>query len=281
MERLVFQNSEAIISQVGAYVVSLALDGKQVLQSSLDNKKTHGGLSLLIPYADLVYGAKYEYEGVEYTLPRNAGYENDFFNSIHGLTNNLNWTVKSRKDATITLTCKVEDKGLPSTLRAYVRYSIKSNVFKVEIGLKNTGRKNCPVMVGAHPYFISDGDWEIQGSDPLISLNNITDKEFQSEKPEISICPSNTISYDPHKKYDDSYFGGGTLFIKTNDLKIELRRTNMPFFSVYNGKFAPNNSFSIVPITAAPNSFNNKFGLKSMAPKETFRCGFVIKMLDK
>ena len=91
MKKLEFQNSDALISQEGAYVTSLVLDGKPVLQGSLDHQKTHGGLSLLIPYADLVYGAKYEFEGVEYSLPRNAGYENDLFNSIHGLINDKNW----------------------------------------------------------------------------------------------------------------------------------------------------------------------------------------------
>jgi len=280
MERIDYLDNEAIILEDGAYVSSLTLGGIPAIQRSVDGYKTHGGISLLIPYADIVYGAKYSFEGIEYLLPKNATYENDFKNSIHGLTNDLRWNVKKKMEGYLKMACIVENPGYPSKLGASVTYKLKHNSFHIEISLKNLGEKSCPVMVGLHPYFKSDGKWKIICDEPLVSLKGITDKEVQSDLIHIDPFESYEISNNNRRIFDDCFLGGGNIHIITNNTTIELRRDNLPFFSVYNGPFAPKNSFSIVPMSAAPNSFNNKFGLKSLKPKESFNCRLSIKLLN-
>ena len=278
MHILRYTESEAVISEEGAYVSSLKLDGIDVLQSSEDGQKTHGGLSLLIPYADIVYGAKYSYRGVDYVLPRNAVYENDFNNSIHGLTRDLKWRILKKGNKYVIMTCVLNNPGYPSELDISAKYSIKEDSFEVSMILENTGSQACPLMVGAHPYFISDGNWKIECVDPLIRLDGITNKETQPDLPKVSVYDSYSIESSKIKKYDDTFFGGGILSVMTKGIRIEFTRRNMPFFSVYNGPFAPENSFSIVPLTSAPNSFNNKFGLRELEPGKFFVCGFTMNI---
>lgn len=278
MHILKYKKSEVVISEEGAYVSSLKLDGIDVIQSSRDGQKTHGGLSLLIPFADIVYEAKYSFEGVDYVLPRNAVYENDFKNSIHGLTRDMKWETLKKGNKYVIMTCVLNDPGYPSALDISVKYSIKEDSFEVTMILRNSGSKNCPIMVGAHPYFISDGNWKIECRDPLIRLDDITNKETQSDVPKVSVYESYSIESSKIKKYDDTFFGGGTLSIQTNGIRIEFMRHNMPLFSVYNGPFAPENSFSVVPLTSAPNSFNNNFGLRVIDPGKSFVCGFTMSI---
>lgn len=281
MEHINYLNSEATISEEGAYVSSLILDGIPILQGSLDGYKTHGGLSVLIPYADIVYESKYTFDGVEYSLPKNATYENDFKNSIHGLTNDIKWKIRKRGEGYLNLACSVENPGYPSRLGVTVTYRLRHHSFDVGISLRNTGEKACPVMAGSHPYFISDGKWRIEFSDPLVSLIGITDKKVQSDVPNLSAITSYDVIDSSTKIFDDSFFGGGRLILRTDTSSVELKRKNMPFFSVYNGSFAPENSFSIIPLTAAPNAFNNKFGLKVLYPKKTFKCSFSMRLIRK
>ena len=281
MEHINYMKGEATISEEGAYVSSLILDGIPILQGSIDGYKTHGGLSVLIPYADIVYESRYTFEGIEYSLPRNATYEHDFKNSIHGLTNDIKWRIRKRGEGYLNLACSVENSGYPSRLGVTVTYRLGYHKFDVGISLKNTGEKTCPVMAGLHPYFISDGKLRIEFSDPLVSLMGITDKEVQSDSLNLLAMTSFDALDSSTKIFDDSFFGGGKLILRTETSSLELVRKNMPFFSLYNGPFAPRNSFSIIPMTAAPNAFNNKFGLKVLYPMETFRCSFSLRLLGK
>ena len=85
------------------YVESLILDGVDILKKTVDGVKPHGGSCILIQYADIVSNARYSFNGKEYRLPKNAEYEGDYVNSMHGLVLYKTWKVIDRKDNKINL----------------------------------------------------------------------------------------------------------------------------------------------------------------------------------
>jgi len=53
----------------------------------------------------------------------------------------------------------------------------------------------------------------------------------------------------------------------------------MPFFVLYNGKYAEGKSIAIEPLTGAPDAFNNGIGLKIIDPLKSLNTQFKIKLI--
>ena len=160
--------SRAGIDPVGAYLKSLVLDNREVLMESLDGKQTHGGMALLIPFANRVRNAEYSFDGIKYRLPNNDGR-----NSIHGLTRDVEWKKLHRnansKEAELEYT--LESKGYPSVMRILVKYGITENSLAVDFSAFNLGSRPVPLVIGTHPYFRINGNWQIHHSTEIKKLN--------------------------------------------------------------------------------------------------------------
>ncbi len=278
METIYSGRGRACISKSGAFVSSLKLDDIHVLKRTHDRHQTHGGMAVLIPYADIVSNARFEWQGREYRLPKNSKCENDSVNSIHGLVREKPWHIKKKSAESLELGFDLRHRDFPSELSITARYTITNNRFLVEFDVKNTGRSVAPIMCGAHPYFIYDDYWRLQCADRVKWLKNVTSK---SKSPvEIRTEEIDCRSFDSrgNRLFDDAFEGGGEIDLLSADRVITLKRRNMPFFEVYNGRYAQGESVAVEPITSAPNSFNNGYGLKSIDTGGTFRCGFSIDM---
>ncbi|KAA8922007.1 hypothetical protein [Thermoplasma sp.] len=103
MEELRYSSSLCRVSRRGAFVSSLSLNGLNILKPASDGYVTHGGMAVLIPYADTVKQASYVWEGRRYMLPRNAAYEGDMVDSIHGLVKSSPFSVVYRDTNSILL----------------------------------------------------------------------------------------------------------------------------------------------------------------------------------
>ncbi|MEM3191670.1 MAG: aldose 1-epimerase [Candidatus Parvarchaeota archaeon] len=265
------ENSSAIISRRGAFVNSLTLDGRDILKGSTDGKQTHRGLSVLIPYADIVSNASYRFKGRKYSLPKNAGYEGDFKNSLHGLVIDKPWNIIFRNDEMIELKFILAKHYFPSVLSVVVRYKIGNSKFDTSFLIKNIGSNDAPLMCGSHPYFLFHGYWKFKFNDPIVQLNK-TESQVITTKRIIS----DSITSFGRKQYDNAYFGGGKVEFLTKGIRLIIQRINMPFFEIYNGIYSEMRSVAFEPLTGAPNCYNNGMGLKILRKGEEFKCGFSI-----
>lgn len=264
------EKSTAEICLKGAYVRTLSLSGKELLKPSHDWRETHGGMAMLLPYANRVRNAEYDWNGRVYHLPRNNGEH-----SIHGLTRDVEWTVAHRGNNTISLWHKLETDQYPVPLYIKVGYSISSNSFTIEIEATNEGDIPAPFMAGMHPYFVFSDSWRLESPRMLLFM-----KYEDSYFPDGTVTPrlAGSISSGSGESYDNTFIAGQEVRLVSGDRNVMIRNNNMPFLVVYNGEYSEGTSVAIEPMTAAPDAFNNRIGLITIDPGEQFRCSAVFEL---
>ncbi|MGC8609082.1 MAG: aldose 1-epimerase [Thermoplasmata archaeon] len=271
MEELRSGQSSCRVSRRGAFVSSLTLQGMQILKLASDGYVTHGGMSILVPYADIVKGASYVWDGQRYFLPRNAVYEKNYEDSIHGLVKSAPFSVVYNDEDSIHLKYSLSHSGYPSTLDVHVHYSLSREALNTMISVENTGRRSAPLLCGSHPYLLYEDFWIMYFNDQVRSVfADRIDSDTHSRN--ISFISKRTDGY-----YDDAFMGGGEIDLVTRDRLIQIRRRSMRFFEVYDGVYADGVSVAVEPMTGSPDAFNNGIGLIRLKAGETFICGFDIE----
>lgn len=259
-----------IVSTLGAYVNQLNFEGSPVIIPSIDSKETHGGSTVLIPYANRVRNARYMFNGVEYKLPENQGK-----NSIHGFARSTTFDVVSLDESAIVLNAKLSNSGYPSELEVQIRYSLSGNAFNTEVEINNCGKKPAPVMAGFHPYFSISSSWSLETSERAEILEYV-DQYFPSGKAEV--FDFNSRGDLMNSRFDNCFRGGGTLKLRSGNRTITMKRRNFPYFVVYNGEYSRGISVALEPMTGAPDCYNNKIGLETLEPGERFKCSYELSI---
>ncbi len=258
-------NSRAEIDSRGAYVRNLALNGQEILMPSGDGKDTHGGMAVMLPFANRIRNGEYGWEGKKYHLPRNSGN-----NSIHGLTRDVEWNIAHRGKSTVSLTYSLISDGYPVPLFLKVIYHLTGSDFKVTFEARNEGKTLAPFMAGMHPYFNFSGPWSLESQRNLLMLNYkdryFPDGTFESLKPD-------DVGSASGKTYDNTFIAGSPIVLKSKGQRIRITPDEMPYLVVYNGEYSRGKSVALEPMTGAPNSFNNRIGLIIIPPGESFSCG--------
>jgi aldose 1-epimerase len=260
-------DNTAQISPKGAYISQVSLAGSEILKESEDKIQTHGGCAILIPYSGRVRNGVYYFEKNKYQLPIN----DNFGNSIHGFAKERMFEVDNLKTSTIKLSTVIDEPSYPSKLRISADYTVDKGSFRVKLIVSNIGFSNAPLIVGAHPYFIYDRDWEISFSESL--------SRFDMED---SLFPSNTArsaktSYKNEPKAFGRfkyYIGGGTIKFFNGKQTLVIKRRNMQYLTIYVGEFTRNRSVAIEPQSGLPDAFNNKIGLKVIRPQNKMEFSF-------
>ena len=267
-----FIDSLAEIDQTGSYLKSLFIDGVEILKPSPDGKETHGGSAVMIPFANRVKEHVFTFEGKVYTLPADSGNH-----SIHGLVRHAMWDVLKKDEDSIELGYTIACPEFPSRLHSVISYRLDKDSFSTKFEIENTGELNAPLTVGAHPYFMTHGDWDITADEPVKKLECV-DKYFPTGK--IMDFPIHELSARSGTVFDSCFTGGGDLHLHNGKNHILIERKNMPYFQVYDGEFAEGKSVAIEPMTGAPNSFNNGIGLITVEPGGKFTCSYTITMIE-
>ena len=262
------EGTKSVINTRGAHVEDLHLLGECIIRPSPDGKPTHGGAATLIPYANRVRNAIYEFNGSTYHLPENNGK-----NSIHGLLLDKEWTPVSIERDSIRMLVDLSGRGYPSSIHCETGFSVSSDTFTCSFSITNTGQKECPLVVGSHPYFMTAGTWEIRSEEEIVKLE-YEDGYFPTGR--TVPVESGSLSPEHGITYDNCFRGTGTLFIRTGYGTLSISRTNMPFFVVYNGEYAGGESVAIEPMTGAPDAFNNGIGLVVLKPGKEYKCGYSV-----
>ena len=267
--KLTSQGSSAVLDSKGAYLSSLTLGGLKILLETEDGRQTHGGACNLIPYAGRIRKGTYSFMGRTYRFP--TGEDG---NSIHGFAREAAFEAKAVSECSALFTAVLEDSGYPSTLDAALSYELSETALLVSYDIRNTGSVPAPLVIGSHPYFLTQGNWKLTPASNARKLQ-LADGYF----------PDGTYSeFDFAEKLyemqlDTCFEGGGELLLSSGRGELSLRRKNMDFFLVYNGRYTRGESVAVEPITGAPDAYNNSIGLRVLAPGEKFSCSFTVEML--
>lgn len=263
--------SQAEIQEHGAYVKSLAIDGNEVLKPSEDGEQTHGGMALLLPFANRVRNAKYLWGGKEYSLPKNNG-----IHSIHGLTRGLQWNLDKISEDKVQCTLDLKTSVYPSEVFLSVVYEVGKDFFTTSITAENRGNSSAPFMAGMHPYFRFNGYWSLESMQNLLRLN------YESGYfPDGSLTPVKPMALNSRSgiPFDNTYLTNSIPILSAGDRKVIIETVNMPYLVLYNGEYAKGVSVAAEPMTGAPDSFNNGIGLVAIPPGGNFHCSARFRLL--
>lgn len=251
------------IERKGAHIRSLILGGIDVLMPAIDEVQTHGGCALLIPFANRVRNAEYEWEGKKFKLPKNNGK-----NSIHGLTRDIIWE-QTASYGRIESTTYIENDGYPSTLDCRVIFELSSTSLAVKLLFRNSGKTSAPLSVGLHPYFRHKGRWDVVSPGVMKGLGTID--QYFPDGSLVDINPPRLSSMD-ERAYDNCFLVGSSVTLDTTDYALNIRTVGMDYFVVYNGKYSRAESVAVEPMTSAPDAFNNQIGLLTLDAGESLSC---------
>ncbi|MDG6917642.1 MAG: aldose 1-epimerase [Nitrososphaerota archaeon] len=259
-------STAAVIDPLGAHVMRLSIDGVRVVRQSNDGVQTHGGIAVLIPYAGRVKYGRYSFEGRMFQLP--IGKEG---HAIHGFAKDTTWASHAMQRASVVMKAKMRAKGYPGVLEASITYSVGKKTFSTDCKVRNVGEDAAPVVVGFHPYFIAE-EWSI-GSSSRIYHYPLSDRYFPTGR--RVVC---SLKNAAKSEWDDCFSTAGHIKLSTGGRELTLRRRNMPYFILYNGKHAGRNSVAVEPYSGLPDAYNNGIGLRVLSRGESFRCGYNLRL---
>ena len=259
-------STTALIDPLGAYVRRLSIGGVPIVKPSTDGIQTHGGIAVLLPYAGRVKRGRYSFEGKAFELPtRKDGH------AIHGFAKDTLWGVSTGKEGSVSLAARLRSRGYPGALTASISYSVGARTFSTDCTVRNAGDGDVPVEVGFHPYFLA-GEWSIRASSPIYRYQ-LADRYFPTG--ERSRC---FLENAEKAEWDDCFRAAGRITLFTGGRELELRRRNMPYFVLYNGKYAGGESVALEPYSGLPDAYNNGIGLRTLSPGQAFRCGYALAL---
>ena len=258
-----------IVLNQGASLQELTLGSIPIIQDLYPSKyqDTYAS-SILFPFVNRIKNGKYFFDDFEYQIEINERERN---NALHGFVYNKEFQIISqlleKEKASIVLEYNETKltKGFPFTYKIQLEYTLQNASLELKVTTLNTSTKSFPFTLGWHPYFTSsdlfnsslkfDSDKKVSFDENLITQT--TEKyNFESE---LKI---------ENKKFDDCFYLNGDLVeFETPKYRLEITTSEKnSFLQVYT---APKeNIIAIEPTTGISNSFNNKIGLKILAPNE-------------
>ena len=261
----------------GGRLSHLVFEGIQVLADfDASTYENNYASSIQFPFVNRIKDGKYTFNNSKYKLNCN---EVDKNNALHGLVYNKTFVCTKKAltlhYASVTLQYKDNGKhqGFPFKFNIELTYTLNKKGIILSVNIANKDKKTFPFSVGWHPYFYSK------------SLVN------------------STLSFSSNKKY---VFDNQQIISGTTDLNIEMPfqlkavtlddcyplKTNEIDFSTPEYSFnigstskenflqlytpEVHNVIAIEPMTGAADNFNNKIGLQTLQPNETYNMKWLI-----
>ncbi|MEL0650966.1 aldose 1-epimerase [Algibacter sp. TI.3.09] len=263
----------------GASLQELKLFGQILIKnlSPLDYKNTYAS-SILFPFANRIKDGTYTYNNETYKFPVNEAPNN---NALHGLVFNKTFDVidevTTENSASVKLLYKEDKKseGFPFTYSIQLEYRITETTLDLNVEITNTDNEAFPFTLGWHPYFLSSNL-----SESLLSFESTKKMVFSDRMITTETInnpdPSEMLLKD--KQLDDCWELDKTEveFATPNyNLSINSSEENC-FLQAYTPPLV--NVIAIEPTTGVSDSFNNKIGLKTLAPNTTYQLDWNLKL---
>ncbi|GGD06669.1 aldose 1-epimerase [Hyunsoonleella pacifica] len=263
----------------GASLQELILDSHKIIQdlNPLPYSNTYAS-SILFPFANRIKDGKYEFNGKTYQFKKNQAEEQ---NALHGLVFDKTFdvihkeTTKDKASVTLEYVEKNNSIGFPYTYTIRLEYVFKQTGVDVKVSIENTDTKVFPFTLGWHPYFTSA---------------NLFDSYMNFESSEkITLGPRNITTGTTLNKNNnplqikDSFFDDCWI-LNSDSMMFKTPKYNLKFNSTGGNNFLQlytpprKNTIAIEPTTGVSDSFNNKIGLETLQPNETYNITWSLKI---
>jgi len=144
--------SSAIISPIGAALLSLNLAGNQVIEKlATDRPELYAGV-VMAPWSGRVAGGAWVHpDGRNFQLPINEPARN---NALHGLVFDKEFVVARSTESSLELSIEItESEGYPFQLKLAIAYELDGGELICSFAVKNLSTEKAPFGLGFHPYF--------------------------------------------------------------------------------------------------------------------------------
>lgn len=143
-------NTRAIIDPRGAVLHGYHNGGVALTEPGSARTKLLASGDTMFPWPIRVRDGRWAYAGEGHQLEIT---EPGFNNAIHGLVQDVVFTVQQRAANTVTLATRIDRApGYPFTLSLEVQYSLLPDGLTVTYRVTNHGETAAPFGIGAHPY---------------------------------------------------------------------------------------------------------------------------------
>lgn len=277
----------AVITEQGAGLHHLEVDGHEVLDTFPDGAVPHGGYGqILAPWPNRLAGGRYRFGGVTQqaviTEPATG-------HAIHGLVRWMTWHLVDTQPDAVTLGLRLyAQPGYPFPLDLQQRYRLDGSGLEVTHRVTNVGSTPAPYGFGQHPYF-TVGDDRIDSDVLAVGA----DRYFEVDGTMIPLGDPVSVSGTPWDFNQPRSLGDTVLDVGYSALRRDsdgLARArlsgpagtpavtvavdeNYPYLQVFSGDTlgqpAARRGLAIEPYTCAANAFNNGLGLWSLEPGES------------
>ena len=232
--------------------------------------------SILFPFVNRIKDGKYTFNNSKYQLSCNEGDKN---NALHGLVYNKTF-VCTKKILTLnyaSVTLKYKDfgrhLGFPFKFDIELTYTLNKKGIILSVKIDNKDKKNFPFSIGWHPYFYSKN---LDNS----TLNFSSNKKYVFDNQQIISGTTDLNIEMPFQlkavTLDDCYP------LKTNEIDFSTPEYSFNIGSTSKENFLQlytpevHNVIAIEPMTGAADNFNNKIGLQTLQPNETYNMKWLI-----
>ena len=226
--------------------------------------------SVLFPFANRIKGGEYTFNDSKYKLDCN---EVDQNNALHGLVYNKTFICihKELKSdyASVTLQYKDEgkSKGFPFKFNIELTYSLSKIGISLSAKVVNEDQKTFPYTLGWHPYFNS-----VDLDNSTIDFESSSEFTYDNQK-----IISGTTRLDVEMplqlkgaKLDNGYpLETSEIKFLTPEYAFKITSTSKKNFLQLYTPEQPN-IIAIEPMTGAADNFNNKIGLQTLDPNDTY-----------
>ncbi|MGC6430779.1 MAG: aldose 1-epimerase [Jejuia sp.] len=254
----------------GASLQKLTLGKHKIIQdlSPLQYADTYAS-SILFPFANRIKDGTYSFDGDTFQLEKNQQEEQ---NALHGLVYNKTFNIVdeklSKEHAKIVLEYNETkfSKGFPFTFKIQLEYVFSDGNLSLKVNVTNTGNEKFPFTLGWHPYFVSsnlkESSLTFDSTEKVVlGERNITTGTETIENNPLTLNVSSL---------DDCWV------LNSDEVKFKTPEYHLKFSATGDNNFLQayipprENTIAIEPTTGVSDSFNNKIGLETLNPKDTY-----------
>lgn len=270
--QLVFEDSQASIAKTGSALVSLTLQGDDVIPEPKTPRSLYHGV-LLAPWPNRIASGKYQFQGKNYQ----AGINEEFGNALHGLLFSYPASVEDLTTNSVTLVSKVKStQAYPWELTVRVSFGLNEQGLRVETEATNHSEDDAPVGLGTHPYFVFDRDstLEVRAAKAFIHGPDMMPiEQIASEEIGFGTGVENPIE-DLDLDVQFTEVSTSCAILRTQNYSLEISQERADFLMVYttkefNWSDGRTRAVAIEPQTSAADAFNNGQGLLTLSPNQS------------
>ena len=261
----------------GPRLSNLVFEDTQVLADfDASTYENNYASSIQFPFVNRIKDGKYTFNNSKYKLNCN---EVDKNNALHGLVYNKTFVCTKKAltlhYASVTLQYKDNGKhqGFPFKFNIELTYTLNKKGIILSVNIANKDKKTFPFSVGWHPYFYSKN---LDNS----TLNFSSNKKYVFDNQQIISGTTDLNIEMPFQlkavTLDDCYP------LKTNEIDFSTPEYSFNIGSTSKENFLQlytpevHNVIAIEPMTGAADNFNNKIGLQTLQPNETYNMKWLI-----